>query len=210
MPRVRPAAGRASAPTRFHPRRRQVRLVDVVDDAVRAVPRALPVRGDQGVELRLRRPRHFVEAVPVLPVEPEHRVGEVGVAEEDERHSRLHAARHQLVLERQIPPRRPGGGVIEERHQFIAGGGDAAEMCGVDARAEHRVADEHPSWPPGPEVIDDIVTERLVRAPDFQRRQVAERRQTADHGAIDGAERQGYYEGANRQHGDEKPAPDKR
>jgi hypothetical protein len=205
------AAGSGKAPVDepaphagFEPARRDVVLIERRGRRVEAGAPAAPARFDERVELGLLRQRDIVERVAIQALEAEERVGQVGVAEEDEDRARLHARGDEMVLEREVPPGGAGGRVIEERHEFIACRGDLAELDGVDPRAHHRVADEDPCGPAVAEVLDGDRVECAVRAAQLERRQVAEPRRIPDDRVVHGAQAE---RGSERRRHDEGKRP---
>ncbi len=138
------------------------------------VPAPFGVHREDGIEGRLTIVRHAVEARAVLAGHPEHGVGQVLVAEEEDDQLRAHLARDDPVLQREVPERRAGGGVVDRRHVAVAE--QRREVGGVDARPGHRVADEDELRPQRAQVRDDVGIERhRPRAPGLERGEVAGR-----------------------------------
>ena len=96
-----------------------------------------------------------LRAVPAR--QTEQRVREERVAEEEKYPRRLHAARDQVVLEREVPVGRPGG-VLIQRGDTLAR--DLREVARRDS-ARHRVPDEHVPRIQPSQVVDDGRVEGL-------------------------------------------------
>ncbi len=147
--------------------------VGAIDGRVHSRPASLPPPREHRVELGLFRSCHRVERPAERGIQAEHHVGEVVVAKEDDRGSRRHAGAEHVVLEGEVPVRGAGAGLHHPPRLPVDG---AAHVGRVDARSQHRVADEDDL---GADAADVFAKRRVVRqalTEGLERRKVTERR----------------------------------